>query len=479
MGTAYIALFNTCFARKHGGQFILRIEDTDQARSTQESEQQILDSLRWVGLTWDEGPDVGGPHGPYRQSERSALYAEHAQQLLDEGHAFKCFCTASELAEMRATEGPRKGYDGRCMKLSEAEVQARLDAGDPHVVRMVVPDEGTCVIKDMLRGDIAIDWCEVDMQILLKSDGMPTYHLANVVDDHHMEITHVMRGEEWISSAPKHVLLYRYFGWEAPQLCHMPLLRNPDGSKLSKRKNPTSITYYQRAGFLPEALLNYLGRMGWSMPDEREKFTLDEMIEAFDLKRISLGGPVFDVTKLEWLNGKYIREDLDAEAFADRLHAWALNREYLMQIAPLVQQRVNTLGDVAPLAGFFLANRVELTAEEAAGGLTPDQAVQALQWTLWGLDELPEWDKDAISDLLRATADLMGLKLRDYIKPFYLAVTGASSSTPLFDSMEILGKDLIRARLRDSIERLTNGKGLGNKKLKKLQKALDKAKAAS
>ncbi|MEO1270716.1 MAG: glutamate--tRNA ligase [Myxococcota bacterium] len=432
-----------------------------------------------MGLTWDEGPDIGGPYGPYRQSERSALYREHAQMLLDAGLAFRCFCTPEDLAQMRANEDPngRKGYDGRCMNLSQDEIQARLDAGDPYVIRMVVPDEGVCTVEDMLRGTIEIAWREVDMQILLKSDGMPTYHLANVVDDHHMKITHVMRGEEWISSAPKHLLLYQYFGWEAPKLCHMPLLRNPDTTKLSKRKNPTSITYYERAGFMPEALVNYLGRMGWSMPDEREKFTLDEMIEAFDINRISLGGPIFDVAKLEWLNGKYIREDLDANAFADRVQNWAFNRDHLLRIAPLVQQRVNTFSDIAPLASFFLANSVELTAEQAAGGLEPDQAIKALQWTLWELDQLSVWDKDTVGTTLRSTADLMGLKLRDYIKPFYLAITGAESSTPLFDSMAILGKDLVRGRLRTSIKRLTQGKGLGKKKLKKLQKAYDRAKA--
>ncbi|MCL4168260.1 UNVERIFIED_CONTAM: hypothetical protein GTU68_010699, partial [Idotea baltica] len=281
VGTAYIALFNLAFARQHGGKFILRIEDTDQARSTPESEKVILDSLRWMGLDWDEGPDVGGGHGPYRQSERGDIYAQHAQQLIDSGKAFHCYRTSDELNQMRTER-----HD---------EVARRKTAGEPFVVRMIVPEEGACVVADRLRGDIELDWANVDAQILLKADGMPTYHLANVVDDHLMGITHVIRGEEWINSAPKHKLLYEYFDWEMPELIHMPLLRNPDKSKLSKRKNPTSINYYRDMGYMPEALTNYLGRMGWSMPDESEKFSLEQMIANFDIDKVSLGGPVFDV----------------------------------------------------------------------------------------------------------------------------------------------------------------------------------------
>ena len=247
VGTAYIALFNLCFARAHGGQFILRIEDTDQARSTPESEQAILDSLRWLGLEWDEGPDVGGDHGPYRQSDRMALYSQYAQQLVEEGKAFVCYRTAQELndlREARRSAGNSTALKPSDLKLDEAEVEKRRASGQAHVIRMLVPEEdGACVVEDMLRGSIELDWSMVDAQILLKSDGMPTYHLANVVDDHLMGITHVLRGEEWINSAPKHKLLYEYFGWDMPQLCHLPLLRNPDKSKLSKRKNPTSILY--------------------------------------------------------------------------------------------------------------------------------------------------------------------------------------------------------------------------------------------
>ena len=346
VGTAYVALFNMVFARSQGGQFLLRIEDTDQTRSTPESEQSILDALSWLGLNWDEGPDVGGDKGPYRQSERTDIYAKYANELIEKGYAFRCFYTPEKLEELRATQIKEKqplGYDGPYENLSEEEIAKRLANNEPYVVRMKVPREGQCTFNDMLCGEISIDWAQVDMQILLKSDGMPTYHLANVVDDHLMEISHVIRGEEWISSAPKHILLYQYFGWDLPVFCHLPLLRNVDKSKLSKRKNPTSILYYQRMGYLAEALLNYLGRMGWSMPDEREKFTLDEMMAEFDIQRVSLGGPVFDVEKLSWLNGLWIREELSDEQLADRLHQWALNSDTLMAFLPFAKQRMETL----------------------------------------------------------------------------------------------------------------------------------------
>ena len=272
VGTAYVALFNMAFAHSQGGQFLLRIEDTDRVRSTSASEQKILEALRWLGLEWDEGPDVGGTVGPYRQSERSEIYRQHADRLLTDGHAFRCFCSTERLDELRTAQMQAKipvGYDGHCCGLAASESQVRYDAGESFVVRMRVPREGQCQFEDMLRGTIAIDWAQIDLQVLLKADGMPTYHLANVVDDHLMGISHVIRGEEWINSAPKHILLYQYFGWDVPIFCHLPLLRNTDTSKLSKRKNPTSILFYQRMGFLPEAMLNYLRRMGWSMPDER------------------------------------------------------------------------------------------------------------------------------------------------------------------------------------------------------------------
>lgn len=472
VGTAYIALFNQCFARQHGGQFILRIEDTDQVRSSAESEKQILDSLRWLGLDWDEGPDVGGPHGPYRQSERSEIYREHSELLISKGHAFRCFCTAERLDQLRAEQMANKqtpGYDGHCLHLSEDEVNRRVAAGEPHVVRMKVPEHGVCVVNDMLRGEIEIPWEQVDMQVLMKADGLPTYHLANVVDDHLMRITHVLRGEEWINSAPKHILLYRYFGWDMPQLCHMPLLRNPDKSKLSKRKNPTSIIFYQRMGYLPQALLNYLGRMGWSMPDEREKFSLSEMVEHFDIQRVSLGGPIFDVEKLAWLNGQWIR-DLSEQDFVDAVQTWALNSDYLRPLVPLVQSRVETFSELVPLAGFFLTGRVELQIEQFAHKkLSQDEVRKALQLLLWKLEALRQWDKDGITANIQQVAEVLELKLRDLMPLLFVAITGQASSVSVLDAMAHLGPDLTRYRLRQALELLG---GASKKEVKAWEKLI-------
>lgn len=456
VGTAYVALFNYCFARAHGGQFVLRIEDTDQARSSAASEQAILESLRWLGLDWDEGPDKGGDHGPYRQSERMDTYGAYAQQLIDAGKAFVCYRRPDELDELR--EARRSAGTSTALKpsdlyLPEDEVARRRDAGDPFVIRMLVPEgEGACRIHDLLRGEIELDWSMVDAQILLKSDGMPTYHLANVVDDHLMGITHVLRGEEWINSAPKHQLLYEYFGWDMPVLCHLPLLRNPDKSKLSKRKNPTSILYYQRMGFLPEALLNYLGRMGWSMPDEREKFSLADMQAAFDIQRVSLGGPIFDQEKLRWLNGMWIREDLSEAELAQRLVDWAYNAANLAAVLPQLKPRMETLSDFAPQAAFLVSGELTLSADEFAElGIPDEQLLRQLQFALWTLEAIGAWDRDAVWNALKGLADSMGLKVKDLLSPLFLAISGSRASFSVVDAMGLLGPDMSRARVRHAI----------------------------
>ena len=473
VGTAYMALFCLAFARQHGGQFILRIEDTDAARSTPESEQQILESLRWLGLDWDEGPDVEGPFGPYRQSERVAqgLYQKYSDQLVQNGHAFKCYCTTDRLDEMRKAQtekGEFAKYDGQCIHLSAADHAEHVKSETPFVVRMVIPTEGTCIVKDRLRDDIEIDWSQIDMQVLLKSDGNPTYHLAVVVDDHLMEITHIIRGEEWINSAPKHILLHQYLGWDMPELVHMPLLRNPDKSKLSKRKNPTSILFYQRMGFLPEAVLNYLGMLGWSMPDGEEKFSFPEMVEAFDIDRISLGAPVFDVDKLTWLNGRWLRESLNDDEFADRLVEWAYNRENLLKVIPLIRERVDVFTELAGKAAFLLEGMPELNETDLAiKNLEPEDVLKILQFALWKTEALRTWNRDMLNDLFMQLAQQMDRKVRDVLAPIFIAIAGSPVSPPLFDSMAILGPDMSRARLRHSINILG---GVGKKKLKKLEK---------
>jgi glutamyl-tRNA synthetase len=472
VGTAYMALFNRCFAHAHGGQFILRIEDTDQVRSTPEAEAKIFESLRWLGLDWDEGPDVGGPKGPYRQSERAEVYSGYAWELVEKGHAFVCYRTPEELNALR--EARREAGKATALKpsellLSEEEQAARKAAGASFVIRMVVPEEaGACVVEDMLRGTIELDWSMVDAQILLKSDGLPTYHLANVVDDHLMEITHVIRGEEWINSAPKHQLLYGYFGWAMPALCHLPLLRNPDKSKLSKRKNPTSILYYQRMGFLPEAVVNYLGRMGWSMPDEQEKFTLSEMQEAFDINRVSLGGPVFDVEKLKWLNGLWIRESLSTDDLIQRLQDWALNREMLEKILPQAQGRIDVLSDLIPQAAYLLSGEV-FVAPDAFGeaGDERDTALAQMQCVLWRLEAQQDWRRDALFAALKALAEAMGIKPKALFAPLFVALSGQSVAYSIPDSMAILGPDMTRARLRHAIDACG---GVSKKALKRLEK---------
>ena len=476
VGTAYMALFSLCFARQHGGEFILRIEDTDAARSTPESEQTILDSLRWLGLDWDEGPDREGAFGPYRQSERREIYQKHAAQLIEAGHAFHCFCDRRRLDEMRAEQvkrGETTRYDGRCLTLTPGEVeekivQAKMSGRGLPVVRMKVPSEGICVVKDRLRGDIEIEWSQVDMQVLLKADGSPTYHLAVVVDDHLMEITHIIRGEEWINSAPKHILLFDYFGWEMPELIHMPLLRNPDKSKLSKRKNPTSILYYKSMGFLPEALLNYLGMLGWSMPDGEEKFSLDSMIANFDVERISLGAPVFDIAKLKWLNGRWLREDCSDEEFADRIVDWAFNRETLLKIIPLIKERVDVFSEVAPMISFFAEGMPEIRESDFAHkNASPDDVKKVLQFALWDLEKILEWKRDELNQLFVDLAGMLDMKIRDLLAPVFVAVSGNPVSPPLFASMEILGPDMVRARVRHAIGVLG---GVSKKQTRKLEK---------
>ncbi|MEE4297817.1 MAG: glutamate--tRNA ligase, partial [Pseudomonadales bacterium] len=457
VGTAYVALFNLAFARSHGGDFVLRIEDTDQARSTDASEAAILRSLRWLGLDWDEGPDVGGPHGPYRQSERSELYAQAAGELLEKGHAFHCFCSAERLEEVRraqqeAKETPR--YDGHCLGLAPEEVARRRAAGESSVVRMRVPEQGACRVDDLFRGVIEIDWRQVDMQVLLKSDGMPTYHLANVVDDHHMRISHVIRGEEWINSAPKHLLLYAYLGWEAPVLAHLPLLRNPDKSKLSKRKNPTSIEYYRRMGYLPEAVVNFLGLMGYSMADGREQFTLEEFLREFDAGRISLGGPVFDQEKLSWLNGTWLRGLEDAE-FAVRVREWLTDEDRLAALVPLVKARTERFSDLVGMTDYLLGEPSPADADDwAATGLETERLLELLQFASWRLDGLQDWKREALVDAMTALARELDMKIRGLLAPLFVALSGRPVSLPLYDSMVLLGPELTRARLRTAIEGL-------------------------
>jgi glutamyl-tRNA synthetase len=344
------------------------------------------------------------------------------------------------------------GYDGHCLSLEEREIEANEAAGKPYAIRMKVPREGVCIVPDLLRGNIAMEWRTVDMQVLLKSDGWPTYHLANVVDDRLMEITHVMRGEEWLPSAPKHVLLYEYFGWQMPAIAHLPLLRNADRSKLSKRKNPTSILFYKRMGYLPEALLNFLGLLAVPPVDGEEKMDLATMSQRFGLEHVNLGGPIFDVAKLDWLNGRYIRE-LSDEQFCQNVRSWALNEPYLRGIAPLAQTRIERLSDLGPLCAFMFAGRLEVSVEQLRAGKLDDEAMRrALFEAMTAFDALPAWEAAAIEGAVRHIAEVLGKRLREVVRPFYVAIAGRPASLPLFESMMLLGRDLVRERLRVALD---------------------------
>ena len=452
VGTAYIALFNYVFAKKHGGQFILRIEDTDRARSTPDSEAAILRALRWVGVGWDEGPDVGGPCGPYRQSERSEIYKTEVAKLVASGAAYRCFCTAQRLEEMRAASKGKSfvGYDGHCRGVDRAESDRRAAAGEAFVIRLAMPKTGETTFTDRLRGEVRFDNTQIDDQILLKSDGFPTYHLANVVDDHLMGITHVIRAEEWLSSTPKHVELYKAFGWQAPEWIHMPLLRNADKSKISKRKNPVSLDYYRAAGFLPEALLNYLGTMGWSISGDREKFTLAEMIDVFTFDRMSLGGPVFDLVKLSAMNADYLRA-LDDDAVVARLREWRLGDDYLKQLVPLIRQRVQRLDEFIPMTEFFYSGDLDYTPvakDLVPKNRTPKDVADCLLGFVEALDVQRDFSHSALEAATRAYAEKIAWDPKELFMVVRMAATARKATPPLFETLAVLGRDLTRRRLR-------------------------------
>lgn len=462
VGTAYIALLNLIFARQRGGQFILRIEDTDQTRFVETSERMIFEALRWLGLEWDEGPDKGGPYGPYRQSERFSIYQAAAQQLLDSGRAYRCFCTPERLETMRREQMAAKlppRYDRTCRHLAPEASEKLRSTGAPFTLRLAVPESGATTFRDELRGEITFDHNNVDDQVLIKSDGFPTYHLANVVDDHAMKITDVIRAEEWISSTPKHVLLYAAFGWEAPRFWHMSLLRNTDKSKISKRKNPVSLIYYRQAGFLPQAIVNFLGLMGGGMDPERpltpgidvEKFSLAEMLTYFRFEKINLGGPVFDLAKLKWLNGVYLRALTPAQ-FLEQVRENVFSERYLADIAPLVQERIETLAQFADLADFFFRDEVLPPPEVFLPKKRDLTATLELAAALVTALEGVTWEPPAIEAALRALAESSGWSAKEVFMLLRALITGKSASPPLLESLVVFGRARCLDRLRRFLE---------------------------
>lgn len=485
VGTAYIGLLNYLFAQQRGGKFILRIEDTDRTRFVSTSEQMIFDALRWVGLQWDEGPDVGGPVGPYRQSERTEIYREYCQKLIDSGHAYRAFETPEELeeerkAQMAAKTAPK--YNGPSRYYTAEQAEAAIAAGKPYTVRLRVPNGekgpgvSSTTFRDELRGDITFDHHNVDDQVLLKSDGYPTYHLANVVDDHLMGITDVIRAEEWISSTPKHVLLYQAFGWELPRFWHMPLLRNIDKSKISKRKNPVSLIYYRQAGFLPQALLNYLGLMGGGMaqPTEQEIvskgldmklsdiFSIEDMKEKFDFQRISLGGPVFDLVKLKWMNGEYLRK-LSPDEFFTALRQTILSDDYIKAIAPLVQTRIETLGQFGDMTGFFFADNILPAPELFVPKKRTLEETLAFATDLLAALETSDWNTEAIDAAVRATLTAKEWSVKEGFMLLRAILTGSTASPPLLESLVVFGKARSLDRFRRFMEAQKKAAALANR----------------
>jgi glutamyl-tRNA synthetase len=452
VGTAYVSLFNYAFRKKHGGRFILRIDDTDRVRYRADSEEAILRELRWLGLTWDEGPDVGGPAAPYRQSERTDLYRTACEELIQNGAAYRCDCMPERLEQVRAEQQRRKEqprYDGHCR-------DRHVPPGPPHVVRLRVPLEGETTFKDGLRGAITIAHRTVDDQVLLKSDGFPTYHLATVVDDHKMGVTHILRAEEWINSTPKHVLLYEAFGWPMPNWYHLPLLRNQDRSKISKRKNPTSITWYRESGFLPEALLNFLALMGFSLGDDKEVFTLDEFVRAFEPDAIKTSGPIFDLTKLEWLNGVYIRQMAPMD-LAKRLRevsplAREADDQKLLATIPLVQERMKKLTEFDELTDFLFQDAAPAAPTDLVPkGRTPAEAAAMLRRAR---DVVATADPETLETELRSLADSSGWKAKDLLMAIRFAVSGKKVTPPIIESMIVLGQETGAARIEAAAARL-------------------------
>ncbi len=450
VGGAYGALLDYAFARKHQGKFILRIEDTDIKRSVKGAEEAIYQGLEWLGIKADEDPKSGGPYGPYRQSERLSLYKKYALELIEKGFAYYCFCSEERLAEVRKERQAKNlppMYDKTCRDLDKNEAEKRAKK-EKFVIRLKVPENEKIIVPEPIRGEIVFESQVVDDQILLKSDGFPTYHLAVVVDDHLMEITHAVRGEEWLSSAPKHYLLYQYFGWQPPIYFHTPAIRNPDKSKLSKREGHTSLMWYKEQGYLPEALVNFLCLLGWSHPEEKEVFGLEEFIKFFDLKDLLPAGPVFNLEKLDWLNGVYIRKIQDSslknqifEFYQKKYPADLIN-----QTIPLIKDRIKKLSDYQALAGFFFETpKINKNLFEKNARLHLQQALEVLS----GVEK---WEKGEIEKVLQGLIKKKGWGTSQFFMNFRIAITGSKFTPPITDSVAILGKEETLHRLHSCLK---------------------------
>ena len=470
VGNIRTALFNWLYARHSGGTFIVRIEDTDVARRVKGALEGILDGLRWLGLDWDEGPEVGGKYGPYFQSQRLDLYREAAKRLVAQGDAYYCYCSSERLAEMRAEQQERKqsiGYDRHCRDLTEAERKQQEAGGITPVVRFKMPFEGQTSFSDIIWGEVTVENSTLDDYVLLKSDGYPTYHLANVVDDRLMEISHVLRAEEWLSSVPRHKLLYKALGYEMPLLAHLPMILGPDRSKLSKRHGAVSITEYKERGYLPETMVNFLALLGWSLDDRTDIIARDELVKHFSLERISKTAAVFNHEKLDWMNGAYLRE-LNQEELLPKIMPFLesglpgevkrpISREYVRRIVPLIRERINTLAEAATYADFFFLDKLEYDASMLVDKkMTTETTLNALNASREKLSSLASFDHDSLEGALRPLAEELGLKAGQLFNPLRVATTGRNAAPPLFETMEALGKERCLKRLEVAVGKLGN-----------------------
>ena len=470
VGNIRTALFNWLVARHAGGTFIVRIEDTDRARFDERALEAILESLRWLGLDWDEGPGVGGPYGPYVQSQRQEHYQRYARELIESGNAYECFCSSERLTELRKEQQQRKqptGYDRRCRNLSDGAREEQRSKSGPPVVRFRTAREGQTSFHDMIRGEIQFDNATLDDFVLLKSDGFPTYHLAHLVDDHLMEISHVLRGDEMVASTPRHILMYRALGWEPPLFAHLPIIQGADRARLSKRHGAVSALEYRDQGYLPEAMLNFLGLLGWSLDDHTVLISRDQFIEHFEIERIGKNPAVFDLEKLTRMNGAYLRElpeERLTELIAERLERdlptsapRPIDQDTVRRLVPLVRERIKRLDEVAAMTeGFFTEELVYDTSDLLPKRLKNDAAgaQDALRAAKASVEALAAWEHEALEAALRSLAEEWGMKAGDLFMLLRVAVTGRPISPPLFESMEVLGRERCLRRIDEAAERL-------------------------
>ena len=470
IGNIRTAMFNWLFARRHGGQFVVRVEDTDQGRITEGAVDHILDGLEWLGIDWDEGPRVGGPYGPYFQSERLERYNAAAERLLASGNAYRCYCSPERVAELRkeqARNKQRQGYDSYCRNLSGEEREANETAGLPSVVRFAMPQSGVTSVEDAIRGHVEWQNELTDDFVLVKTDGFPTYHMAVVVDDHAMDISHVLRAEEWLPSTPRHVQLYRALELPMPQFGHLPMILGSDRAKLSKRHGATSLMEYRDDGFLPEALINFMALLGWSLDGETEVMNVDTIRDHFTLERVGKPAAIFDLDKLQWMNGVYIRQAETGDladrvlpflerAYPDRL--LPIDREYLLRIVPLVQERLKTLADAPDMLSYFFEDTLRYDAESVVQrGMDVPGTLAALRRAKADLAAVEESDfrHENLESLLRATGNDLELSGRQFFGALRSAITGRTATPPLFEMMEVMGQDRVIVRLAAGVEKLS------------------------